>query len=102
MVVVALTVWPGVAVTGLNAESIASTETGTVVVQAGSALPAAQLLPAAAEVMRVARLLLPVSGLCTVTVNVTVAESPGARSPVQVSDELAYEVVPVLAAASPL
>ena len=68
----------------------------------GSALPDGQLLPAAADVTVLARILLPVSGLCTVTENVTVAESPGARLPVQVSAGLANDTDPAVAAASPL
>ena len=67
---------------------IASSETGTVVVQRGSVLPAGQLLPAAAEVRVLASRWLPVSGLCTVTEKVMVAVSPGARFPVQVRSGL--------------
>ena len=59
-------------------------ETGTVVVQRGSVPPAGQLLPAAAEVTVLASRWLPASGLCTVTVKVMVAVSPGVRFPVQV------------------
>ena len=49
-----------------------------------SVLPLGQLLPAVAEVIVVARVLLPVSGLLTVTENVIVAVAPTARFPVQV------------------
>ena len=45
---------------------------------------AGQLLPAVAEVIVLARILLPVSGLFTVTENVIVAAAPAARFPVQV------------------
>ena len=67
IVVVATTVPPGVTVAGLNAASIASDDTVTVVVQRGSADPAPQLLPVLAEVTVLARIWLPVSGLFTVT-----------------------------------
>ena len=76
---------------------IVSTATGTVVVQAGSPLPAAQLLPAVAEVIVLARILFPVSGLFTVTENVIVADAPGARSPVQVRSGLAKLTLPLVA-----
>ena len=74
----------------------------TVLAHRGSVLPLAQLLPAVAEVIVLARLLFPVSGLLTVTENVIVALAPGARFPVQVRFELAYETLPAVAAASPL
>ena len=67
IVVVSLIVVPGVAVAGLNAELIVSAETVTAVVQRGSVLPARQLLPVLVEVTVLARILLPVSGVCTVT-----------------------------------
>ncbi len=67
IVVVSLSVPPGVTAAGLNAESIASAETVTVVVQRGSADPEPQLLPVLAEVTVLARIWLPVSGLLTVT-----------------------------------
>ena len=67
---------------------IVSTTSGTLVAQAGSVLPAGQLLPAAAEVMRVVRILSPVGGLLAVAVNVTVAAAPTARLPVQVRSGL--------------
>ena len=60
------------------------TSTVTVLAHRVSVLPLAQLLPAVAEVMVLARLLFPVSGLFTVTENVMVADAPAARSPVQV------------------
>ena len=65
------------------------TSTVTAFAHWASVLPLAQLLPAVAEVMVLARLLFPVSGLFTVTVNVVVADAPAARSPVQVRLELA-------------
>ena len=48
-------------------ESMISWNTVTVVVQRGSVLPLAQLLPAAAEVTVLDKMWLPVSGLLTVT-----------------------------------
>ena len=48
------------------------------------------------------RILFPVSGLFTVTENVTVAVAPGASVPVQVRFGLANETLPAVAAASPL
>ena len=71
--------------------TIVSTATGTVTVQGGSPLPAAQLLPAVVEVIVLARILFPVSGLFTVTENVTVADAPTARFPVQVRFGLAND-----------
>ena len=65
-------------------------------------LPGRQLLPAAAEVTVLARILFPVSGLLTVTENVIVAAAPTARFPVQVRFGLAYDTLPAVAAASPL
>src|ERR1700761_5524726 len=67
IVVVSLTVAPGVAIVGLNAESIVSSDTVTVAVHRGSALPAAQSLLGDAEVSVPARTRFPVSGLLTVT-----------------------------------
>ena len=52
---------PGVAVGTSELLVIVSTATGTVEVQAGSPLPDAQLLPAVAEVIVLARILFPVS-----------------------------------------
>ena len=49
-------------------ESIVSWEMVTVAVQRGPGLAARQLLLADGEVMVLARIMLPVSGLCTVTV----------------------------------
>ena len=65
------------------------TSTVTVLAHRGSVLPAAQLLPAVAEVIVLARVLFPVSGLLTVTENVIVAVAPMARFPVQVRFGLA-------------
>ncbi len=63
-------------------------------------LPAGQVLPAVAEVIVLARILFPVSGLLTVTENVIVATAPTARFPVQVRFGLANDAVPAVAAAS--
>ena len=64
---------------------MASWDTVTVVAQRGSVRPVGQLLPAEVEVMVLARILLPVSGLLTVTENVMVAGCRWrAPSPVQV------------------
>ncbi len=68
IVVVSSSVPPGVTVTGLNVESIVSCETVTVAVQRGPGLAAGQLLLADGEVIVLARILSPVSGLSTVTV----------------------------------
>ena len=76
------------------------TSTVTVLAHRVSVLPLAQLLPAVAEVMVLARLLSPVSGLFTVTVNVIVAVAPTARSPVQVRFGLAKRSEPAVACAS--
>src|SRR5450631_3427801 len=74
---------PGVVVETFELLTIVSTATSTVLAQRGSVLPLAQLLPAAAEVTAAARILSPLSGLLTVTENVTVAVPPGLRFPVQ-------------------
>ena len=68
--------------------------------QGASPLPAAQLLPGVAEVIVLARILFPVSGLFTVTENVIVAVAPTARFPVQVRFGLANDTVPAVADAS--
>ena len=52
-------------------------------------VPVGQADPGAAEVAVMMTSLSPVSGLLTVTENVTVAVAPGARVPVQVSTGLA-------------
>ena len=57
----------GVVVATLEELTIASWATVTVTVHRGSVLPGAQLLPAVAEVTVLARMPLPVPGLCTVT-----------------------------------
>ena len=64
--------------------------------------PDGQLLPAAAEVTALDKIPLPVSGLFTVTENVTVAVAPGASVPVQVRSGLAKDDAAAVAAASPL
>ena len=80
---------PGVVVAALQNPPILSCATGTVTAHRGSLLPAAQLLPAVADVTVLASRWLSVSGLCTVTENVTVAVSPGFRLPAQVRSGLA-------------
>src|SRR5579862_7018742 len=75
---------PGKTAPGLPVESITSSATVTVTAHRGSVLPGAQLFPAAAEVTVLVRILSPAAGLFTVAEKVTVAESPGFRSPVQV------------------
>ena len=67
IVVVSSTVAPGVAVPALGVESIASCATVTVAVHRGPGLAAGQLLPADGELIVLARILSPVSGLFTVT-----------------------------------
>ena len=52
----------------LAVKSIASWDTVTVAVHRGSGLAAGQLLPAEGELIVLVRILLPVSGLFTVTV----------------------------------
>jgi hypothetical protein len=63
---------------------IVKAATGTLVAQAASVLPAAQLLPAAVEVSWVVRTLSPLSGLFTATEYVSVTLPPTARLPLQV------------------
>ena len=73
-----MTVWPGVVVL-VPADTVVvrpGTSTVTVLAHRVSMLPLAQLLPAVAEVIVLARILFPVSGLFTVTENVTVADAP--------------------------
>ena len=65
-----------------------------------SVLPLAQLLPAVVEVIVLARALLPVSALFTVTENVIVAAAPAARLPVQVRFGLVKATLPAVAEAS--
>ena len=67
IVVVSSSVPPGVTVAALNVESIVSCETVTVAVHRGPGLEAGQLLLADEEVIVLARILSPVSGLSTVT-----------------------------------
>ena len=57
------------------------------------------MFPAAADVTVLVRIPFPVSGLCTVTENVTVAEPPRVRLPVQVRAGLANDTDPAVAAA---
>ena len=72
---------PGVALVVLGVALIVRTDTGTLTAQRESVLPLAQLLPVVAEVIVLARLLFPVSGLLTVTENVIVADAPGRQGP---------------------
>ena len=86
----------------VNVRVVALT-TATVAVQSGSVPPlAGQFPPGVAEVIVLARLLLPVSGLFTVTEKVTVAVPPGDRFPVHDSTGEANDTDPPVAAASPL
>ena len=96
------TTLPGVVVATLAVLLMVSCDTVTVEKQSVSVLPDWQLLPAPVVVSVLARILLPVSGLLTVTENVIVAVAPGASVPVQVRFGLANETVPAVAAASPL
>jgi hypothetical protein len=93
---------PGVVVLTPALLTIVSTATLTVAVQLAAGFPAGQSLPGVAEVMVLARILFPVSGLLTVTENVMVATPPTARFPVQLRFGLANETLPADAVASPL
>ena len=93
---------PGVVEATFAVLVITSEATVTVEEQAGAVPPAGQLLPPAADVTALDRILFPVSGLLTVTENVTVVVAPGASVPVQVRFGLANETLPAVAAASPL
>ena len=88
---------PGVAEVTFELATIVSAVTSTAVAQRGSVLPAVQLFPGVAEVRVLARMWLPVSGLCTVTEKVIVADAPTARLPVQVRVGLANDTVPAVA-----
>jgi hypothetical protein len=68
----------------------------------GSVPPDGQVLPAVAEMTELVSSLSPVSGLFTVTENVTVAVAPTARFPLQVTSGLVNETLPVVAVALPL
>src|SRR3984885_5385493 len=79
----------------------AGIRTVTLVEQAAGAVPeAGQLLPGTVEVRVSARVLLPVSGLFTVTEKVIVADCPGSRSPFQDRSGVVDVTRPSLAAAS--
>ena len=82
--IVYCTVAPGVVEAVLAVLVMVRPCTLTVAVQRASVLPAKQLLPEVADVIVLARILFPVSGLLTVTENVMVAVAPAARFPVQV------------------
>ena len=85
---------PGVVLLAPALLTIVSTATSTVAVQLAAGFPAGQVLPAVAEVIVLARILFPVSGLLTVTENVIVATAPTARFPVQVRFGLANDTEP--------
>ena len=93
------TTLPGVVVATLAVETISSDATVTAEEQAGAVPPDGQLLPTAADVTALDKIPFPVSGLFTVTENVTVAVAPGASVPVQVRFGLAKETLPTVAAA---
>src|ERR1700749_1937380 len=76
--------------------------TGTLTEQFGSVDPVAQLLPAAAVVIVLARILFPLSGLFTVTVPVTVTVPPTGMVPVHVPPLPLSTSVPDVAVWSPL
>ena len=101
-VAVKRTTLPGVVEVTFELLVMASEDTVTAEEQAGSVPAAGQLLPAEAEVRVLARILLPVSGLLTVTENVIVAVPVAGTVPVQVRSGLVNRTVPVLAVASPL
>ena len=96
------TTLPGVVVGTLAVATMSSDATVTVEEHAGAVPPDGQLLPTAADVTALDKILFPVSGLFTVTENVTVAVAPGASVPVQVRFGLAKDTLPTVAAASPL
>jgi hypothetical protein len=101
-VAVKRTTLPGVVVVTFEVFVICSDATVTVEEHRGSVLPDGQLLPAAVEVTALVRIMLPVSGFFTVTLNVIVAVAAAPTVPVQVRFGLVNDTVPVLAAASPL
>jgi hypothetical protein len=68
IVVVSATVAPGVTVPALGVDTIVSCDTVTVAVHRGPGLAAGQLPPADGELIVLARIMSPVSGLLTVTV----------------------------------
>ena len=90
---------PGVVVPAVLVSAIVRPGASTVTVFAHrvSVLPLAQLPPAVAEVMVLARTLFPVSGVLTVTENVIVATAPAARFPVQVRFGLVKVTEPAVA-----
>jgi hypothetical protein len=93
---------PGVVVGTLAEFEIDNDDTVTAEAHAGSVLPVAQLDPTAEDVTALDKTLFPVSGLFTVTENVTVAVAPGDSVPVHVTFGLANDTDPSVAAASPL
>src|SRR5580692_5008501 len=79
------------------------TSTVTTAVQAAGAGPdAGQVLPGVVEVSVSASVLLPVSGLSTVTVKRMTADWPWSRSPSQVRSWPSNEIRPSVVVASPL
>src|ERR1700723_886101 len=103
MVTVYPTACPGTAALVFAVLTIVSPgiSTFTVAVQRGSVLPDGQLLPAAAVDRMLVSTLLPVSGLFTVTVPVTVIVPPTGMLPVQVITEPLTVSVPDVAVWSP-
>ena len=91
----------GVVVLGVLVMVRAGVSTGTLMEQAAAGAEAGQLLPGAVVVMVLASRLLPVSGLLTVTVPVTVTVPPGGMSPVQVTPLPTMVRVPEVAVWSP-
>src|ERR1700683_1520775 len=88
------TVAPGVVDPVLAVLVIVRPCTVTVAVERGWGRPAKQLAPAGADVIVLARILLPASGLFTVTEKVMVAVAPAASVPVQVRFGAAEETLP--------
>ena len=78
------------------------TSTGTDVPHAAAGPATGQLLPGVGDVIAVTSTLSPVSGLFTVTENVTVTVAPAARLPVHIRPGLTYDNDPPVADASPL
>ena len=76
--------------------------TGTVSVHRGSLLPSGQLLPGRFEVTVKVRSRLPVSGLLTRALTVTVIVAPTGMSPVQAATAPSTTRVPELAVCSPV
>ena len=84
----------------LAVKLMVSWEMVTMAVHAGSVLAAGQLLPDEVELSVLVRILLPVSGLFTVTVNVMVTVPLAGTFPGQARLGLVKVTVPAVAAAS--